>query len=64
VTATGGVLLAVRAARDNERKAAKAEMASVETMLNEERHARLEAERDRYRLELLLAKHGIDADGT
>jgi hypothetical protein len=62
VTAAGGILLAVRAARDKERKAARAELATVEAMLGEERHARLEAELRNHRLGMLLARHGIDPD--
>ena len=62
VTAAGGVLLAVRAARDKERKAAKREIDELGGMLSDERHARLEAERRNYDLSLKLARHGIDPD--
>jgi hypothetical protein len=62
ITAAGGILLAVRAARDKERKAAQTELGSVEVMLGEERHARLVCELRQHHLELLLARHGIDPD--
>jgi len=60
ITAVGGVLLAIRAARDKERRAAKREIDELSAMLTDERHARLTAERLVYTLSLLLAKHGID----
>ena len=60
ITAVGGVLLAVRAARDKERRAAHEEIKEVGDMLSEERHARIEAERRVYDLTLLLARHGIE----
>ena len=60
VSAIGGIMLAVRAARDKERKAAKAELDSVSGMLADERQARLECERHTYQLSLTLARHGID----
>lgn len=62
VTAVGGVLLAVRAARDKERKAAKAEIDDLAAMLSTERHGRLEAEQRNYQLALKLARHGIDPE--
>ena len=62
VTAVGGVLIAIRAARDKERKAAKAEIDDLGAMLSTERHQRLEAERRNYDLALKLARHGIDPD--
>jgi len=61
-TAAGGVLLAVRAARDKERKAAKREIDELGGMLSSERHQRLEAERRNYDLSLRLAQHGIDPE--
>jgi len=60
VTATGGVLLAIRAARDKERKAAKSEIDELSHELSDERHQRLQAERRVYDLSLKLAQHGID----
>jgi hypothetical protein len=60
VSAIGGILLAVRAARDKERKAAKGEIDGLAAMLTEERHLRLTCERHVYNLTLLLARHGID----
>jgi len=62
VTAAAGVLLAVRAARDKERKAAKKEIDELSGMLSDERHHRLEAERRVYDLSLRLAQHGIDPE--
>ena len=62
VTACAGVLLAVRAARDKERKAAKAEIQELSTELTDERHQRLNAERHAYEMALLLARHGINPD--
>lgn len=62
VTACGGVLLAVRAARDKERKAAKAEIEELSGQLADERHQRLAAERRNFDLALKLARHGIDPD--
>lgn len=59
ITAVGGILLAIRAVRDKERKAAKAELDNVNTMLVEERQQRLVAERDAYQARLKLAQHGI-----
>jgi hypothetical protein len=54
------VLLAIRAVRDKERKAAKAELDSVDLMLTDERAQRLACERDLFRLRLLLTRHGIE----
>lgn len=59
VSAVGGVMLAIRAARDKERKAAKAELDEVTGMLTSERRLRIRAERYSYDLALLLAQHGI-----
>jgi hypothetical protein len=59
VTAIGGVFLAVRAVRSKERKSAKADLDTVNTMLAQERHLRLQSERYSYDLALELAKHGI-----
>lgn len=62
VTAIGGVLLAIRAVRDRERKAAKREVDDLSSMLTDERHLRLIAERHVYDLSLRLAERGIDPD--
>ena len=63
VTAAGGILLAVRAVRDKERKAAQAEIATLSGLLAAERHDRTAAELRAHRLEVRLARHGIDPDG-
>jgi hypothetical protein len=60
VSAIGGIMLAIRAARDKERKAAKAELDDLSGMLSEERRLRIQAERQVFDLTLLLARHGID----
>ena len=60
VSAIGGTMLAIRAARDKERKAAKAELDTVTGMLAGERQQRLDCERHVYHLSLTLAEHGID----
>ena len=60
VTAAGGVLLAVRAVRDKERKAAQEEIATLQGLLGAERRDRVDAELAAHRLEVLLARHGID----
>jgi len=62
VTAAGGILLAIRAVRDKERKAAKDELKNVEEMLTNERKDRIDAELQIHRLTLLLAQHGIDPE--
>ena len=62
ITAVGGILLAIRAARDKERRAAKREIDELSTMLTDERHARIEAERHNYDLSIKLAQHGIDPE--
>lgn len=64
VSAAAGVMLAVRAARDKERKSAKAELDDVSGMLADERRLRLACERRTYDLGLLLARHGIDPDDS
>lgn len=53
------MLLAIRAVRDKERKAAAAEIASLDDMLAAERKKRIAAEVEVYNLRLLLAQHGI-----
>ena len=60
VTAVGGVLLAIRAVRNKERKAAKNEFDTVEGMLEGERKDRIKAELENYHLKLKLAQHGIE----
>lgn len=62
VTAAGGVLLAVRAVRAKERKAAKQEIDELGTMLAEERAAHLECERHAHELRLRMAQHGWNGD--
>jgi len=56
------VLLAIRGARDRERKAAKREIDDLSIMLSDERHQRILAERHVYDLSIKLAEHGIDPD--
>jgi hypothetical protein len=63
ISAIAGVILAIRAARSKERKAAKDEIDSLTQMLNDERHARIVSELDRHELKIKLAEHGIDPDG-
>jgi len=60
VTAVGGVLLAIRAVRNKERKAAKEELDTVDDMLQSERKDRIQAELQNYNLRLKLAQHGIE----
>ena len=55
-------MLAIRGARDRERKAAKREIDDLGTMLSDERHQRIRAERRAYDLSIKLAEHGIDPD--
>lgn len=62
VSATGGVLLAIRAVRSKERKAAAAELDQVSTELSKERAARLQAERRQHDYHVLLVKNGLDPD--
>ena len=62
ITAIGGILLAIRAARDKERRAAKKEIDELSTMLTDERHQRITAERRNYDLSIKLAQHGIDPE--
>jgi hypothetical protein len=59
ITAAGGILLSIRAVRDRERKAAKNELDTVNTMLAQEREQRIQAELDTYKARLKLAQHGI-----
>jgi hypothetical protein len=59
VTAIGGIFLAVRAVRSKERKSAKEDLDTVNKMLAQERHLRLQSERYSYDLSLELARHGI-----
>jgi hypothetical protein len=61
IAAAGGVLLAIRAVRTRERKAAKEELDQVTTMLSQERGLRVQSERYSYHLMLTLAEHGIEA---
>jgi hypothetical protein len=62
VTAAGGILLAVRAVRDKERKAAQEEIRTLQGLLAGERKDRTAVELRSHRLEVLLARHGIDPD--
>ena len=62
VSAIGGVVLAVRAARSKERQANKAEIEQLSTMLTDERDQRIAAELERHKLKLKLAENGIDPD--
>ena len=64
VTAAGGVLLAVRAVRDKERKAAKEEIATLTLLLDGERQARIASELRSHNLSVILARNGINADET
>ena len=64
VTATGGVLLAVRSVRSNERKAASGEITSLSAMLEQERDAVVACELKLYNMRVLLAKNGIEADDS
>lgn len=59
ITAVGGVYLAIHTVRDKERKAARAEMLSLEGMLAAERAKRINAELTNYNLMMLLAENGI-----
>ena len=60
ISAAGGLLLAIRAVRSKERKAAASEIDSLSTMLSAERHSRVQCEADRHQLRLSLTEHGID----
>ena len=64
VTAAGGVLLAVRAVRDKERKAAKEEIATLTLLLDGERQARIASELRSHNLSVILARNGINPDET
>jgi hypothetical protein len=59
IAAVSGVLLAVRAARNRERKACKEEVDTLARMLADERDLRIRSERHTYRLALELAEHGL-----
>ena len=60
ISAVSGVLLAIRAARNKERVAARKELNTVTDMLDEERADRIQAEQHNYRLALLLTQNGIE----
>lgn len=60
ITAAGGVVLAVRAARSSERKATSSEIDELSTMLATERAGRIACERDAYTLRRRLAEHGLE----
>ena len=62
IAAVCGVLLAIRAFRYRDRKAAAASEGQLSDMLSTERDARLQAEAELYRAKLLLAQHGIEMD--
>ena len=62
VSAIGGVVLAVRAARSKERQANRDEIDQLTEMLTTERHERIAAELDLHHAKLRLAEHGIDPD--
>ena len=64
VTAAGGILLAVRAVRDKERRAAKEEINTLQLLLDDERKQRIDSELATHRLKLRLARHGLDPDET
>jgi hypothetical protein len=49
--------------RDKERKAAQEEIATLQGLLGAERRDRTAAELAAHRLEVLLARHGINPDG-
>src|SRR4249919_1315222 len=59
VSAVGGIMLAVRAVRSKERKAAKAEIDELGQELSDERHKRLMLETQVYRIKLFLREHGF-----
>jgi hypothetical protein len=59
ITAVGGVMLAIRTVKNNERKASKRDLDNMSHMLADERQLRIEAERRNYDLLLELAEHGI-----
>lgn len=59
ISAVGGIMLAVRAVRSKERKAAKAEIDELGQELTAERHKRLALETQVYRIKLFLRKHGF-----
>lgn len=62
ISAVAGVTLAIHAARNKERKAAKEEIDTLSSQLSEERDLRVKAELDRHNLRITLAQHGIDPD--
>ena len=64
VTAAGGILLAVRAVRDKERRAAKEEINTLQLLLDDERKQRIDSELATHRLKLRLAQHGLNPDET
>lgn len=59
VTAFGGVLLAVRTVRSNERKAATAEIDSLTEQIAKERTLNINCETALHEANLLLATNGI-----
>jgi len=59
-SAIAGMLLAIRAARTKERRAAEAEIEELGTMLAKERQQRIWAERRAYDAQVILAQHGLE----
>ncbi len=59
VSGVGGILLAIRAVRDKERKAAAAELKTVESLLSEERESAIKCETNLQRLKRILIRHSI-----
>ena len=59
VAASGGVLLAIRAVRSRERKAAKAEIDELSHMLGQERERRVAVELVVYQCRVIMAQHGL-----
>jgi hypothetical protein len=59
ISAAGGIMLAIRAVRSKERKAAKAEIDELSQELADERHKRLALETQVYKIKLFLRKHGF-----
>jgi hypothetical protein len=62
ISAIAGVLLAIRAARTKERRAAAAEIQELSEMLAVERDARIRTEKQLFDAHVLLAQHGLDHD--
>ncbi len=59
ISGAGGILLAIRAVRDKERKAAAQELKTVESLLSEEREAAIKCETNLQRLRRILIRHSI-----